>query len=127
MARREVRPARLERDRFRLGCPVLRVRELDQSHSVAFTADLEREGLSIYLILNAYWESLEFEPPPASDGGSWRRWIDTARESPEDIVPWQTAPLLSGHSYRAEARSVVVLYKEIGREKGPHRGRQPEI
>ena len=99
----------------------------DQSHSVAFTADLEREGLSIYLILNAYWESLEFEPPPASDGGSWRRWIDTARESPEDIVPWQTAPLLSGHSYRAEARSVVVLYKEIGREKGPHRGRQPEI
>ena len=49
----------------------------------------------MYLILNAYWEPLDFELPPVGDGGAgpWRRWIDTALESPQDIVPWQTAPV----------------------------------
>ena len=48
------------------------------------------------------------------DAGPWRRWIDTALESPQDIVPWQTAPALSGPTYRAAAHSVVVLFGEIG-------------
>ena len=67
----------------------------------------------MHLILNAYWEPLDFELPPAGDGGagSWRRWIDTALESPQDIVPWQTAPALSGLTYRAAAHSVVVLIR----------------
>ena len=88
----------------------------DHSHSVAFAAELIQDGILVYLILNAYWEPLEFELPPVGDGGpsSWRRWIDTALESPQDIVPWQTAPSLSGNSYRAAARSVVVLFAEIG-------------
>ena len=65
----------------------------DHSRSLAFEAELEREGLRVYLILNAYWEPLEFELPPTGDGGAgWRRWIDTALESPQDIVPWQTRP-----------------------------------
>ena len=78
------------------------------SHSLALEAELPREGLRIYLILNAYWEPLEFELPPAGDR-CWRRWIDTALAPPEDIVPWDTAPPLSGHTYLAAARSVVVL------------------
>ena len=76
----------------------------------------------MYLILNAYWEPLDFELPPAGDdgAGSWRRWIDTALESPEDIVPWQAAPAVSSPTYRAAPRSVVVLFGEMeGRE---HRG-----
>jgi isoamylase len=91
----------------------------DHSHSVAFAAELIQDGILVYLILNAYWEPLEFELPPVGEGGpgSWRRWIDTALESPQDIVPWQTAPSLSGNSYRARARSVVVLFAEIGRGK----------
>jgi isoamylase len=65
----------------------------------------------VYLILNAYWEPLEFELPPSGDGGSWRRWIDTSRDSPQDIVPWRTAPSLSYQkTYQAAARSVVVLF-----------------
>jgi glycogen operon protein len=80
----------------------------DHSHSFALEAELAREGLRIYLILNAYWEALEFELPPAGDN-PWRRWIDTALAPPEDIVPWETAPSLSGHAYRAAARSVVAL------------------
>jgi isoamylase len=71
--------------------------------------------LRVYLSLNAYWDSLEFELPAVGGGGtgSWRRWIDTALDSPQDIVPWQTAPSLSGPAYRAAARSVVVLFREI--------------
>ena len=87
----------------------------DHSHSLAFEAELPREGLRVYLILNAYWEPLDFELPPVGDGGAgpWRRWIDTALESPQDIVPWQTAPSLSGGTYRVAARSVAVLFGGI--------------
>jgi glycogen operon protein len=88
----------------------------EHSRSLAFEADLRREGLRIYLILNAYSEPLEFELPPAGEGvASWRRWIDTALEPPEDIVSWEMAPSLSLHNYRAAAHSVVVLIGEVGR------------
>jgi glycogen operon protein len=80
----------------------------DHSHSLALGAELRGEGLHFHLILNAYWEPLDFELPKV-ETGAWRRWIDTALDSPEDIVPWSTAPTVPGNSYRAGARSVVVL------------------
>jgi glycogen operon protein len=83
------------------------------SHSVAFTAELQKEKMLLHLILNAYWEPLEFELPPLDNSGMWRRWIDTALESPQDIVPWQTSPAISGSIYRAELRSVVVLFAGV--------------
>jgi isoamylase len=88
----------------------------DHSHAFAFEVHLRQEGLSIYLILNAYWEPLEFELPPVGDNGtgSWHRWIDTSLDSPQDITPWETAALLSGCTYRAEARSVAVLFEGPG-------------
>jgi glycogen operon protein len=82
----------------------------DGSHSVAFGAELRREGLRFHLILNAYWEPLTFELPVLEDGAAWRRWIDTALDSPQDIVPWREAPAVPGNSYRAQARSVVMLF-----------------
>jgi isoamylase len=89
----------------------------DHSHSLAFEAK-GPEGLHIYLILNAYWESLRFElPPVGADGaGPWRRWIDTSLDSPQDIVPWAEAMALVDKTYWAAARSVVVLFREIGCE-----------
>ena len=82
-----------------------------QSHSIALSAELRKEGFIFCLILNAYWEPLHFELPPVSNGSAnpWRRWIDTGLDSPHDIVPWQNAPTIPDFSYRAEARSVVVL------------------
>jgi isoamylase len=80
------------------------------SHSIAFTA---RFSMAPYhVILNAYWEPLEFELPPLVHGARepWRRWIDTALDSPHDIVEWERAPSVSGHRYRAQSRSVVVLF-----------------
>jgi isoamylase len=82
------------------------------SHSLAFSADLQRAQMRLYLILNAYWEPLDFEVPPVARAGGnpWCRWIDTALETPYDIVPWQNAPPVPGGTYRAAARSVVVLF-----------------
>jgi glycogen operon protein len=80
---------------------------------VAFGAELRREGLLFHLILNAYWEPLEFELPRREGGGPWRRWIDTALDAPQDIVPWQTAPPVPGNVYRAGDRSVVMLFTDV--------------
>jgi len=84
----------------------------DCSHSIAVSTELRKEGLFFHLILNGYWEPLQFELPGVSNLGQdpWRRWIDTSLSSPHDIVPWRTAPHIQGYSYRAEARSVAVLY-----------------
>jgi isoamylase len=80
------------------------------SHSVALQAKARSHNLVLYLILNAYWEPLDFELPPASLENPWRRWIDTSLESTNDIVEWQTAPQVTTLSYRAGPRSVAVLY-----------------
>src|SRR6185295_6001562 len=63
----------------------------DHSRSVAFTAELRKEALRFYLILNAHCEALDFELPPVGKGGKypWLRWIDTALQTPNDIVPWE--------------------------------------
>jgi isoamylase len=79
------------------------------SHSLALGAELLSAGLRFHMIWNAYWEPLAFELPPLDGGGAWRRWIDTALDSPEDIVEWQQAQPVPGQVYRASARSVVVL------------------
>ena len=50
------------------GCGPIQLSETkwsDHSHSLACEAELTREGLRIYLILNAYWEPLDFELPLA--------------------------------------------------------------
>ena len=93
----------------------------DCSRSIALGAELPREGLLFHFLLNAYWEPLEFELASLGEGSSWQRWIDTALDSPHDIVPWQTAPTVSGSAYRVEARSVVILYAVARAGVGPIR------
>jgi glycogen operon protein len=84
-----------------------------QSHSAALQVEMKPERTMIYLILNAYWEPLDFELPHPYSGGTWRRWIDTGLHSPLDIVPWHTASPMSGVTYSALARSVVVLLADL--------------
>jgi isoamylase len=83
----------------------------DQSHSLAFSVDLPGQALTFFMILNAFWESLQFEVPQTRDSQpiEWRRWIDTSLESPHDIVPWHQTEPISGATYLAQPRSVVVL------------------
>jgi isoamylase len=132
-ARRLLRDVEHERERLTLNQLIAQASEAwhgvkvgqpdwgENSHSLAFEVELRQERLRVYLILNAYWEPLEFELPAAGggDAASWRRWIDTALASPQDIVPWQTAPAVAGPTYPAAARSVVVLFQELAPGQPP--------
>jgi glycogen operon protein len=59
-------------------------------------------------MLNAHYESLEFELPVLTDA-SWRRWLDTSLASPDDICRWDASPEHRDRSYRVQDRSVVML------------------
>jgi glycogen operon protein len=77
---------------------------------LAATVPLLGYQLLLHLIVNAYWEPLEFELPPLDDlRGPWRRCVDTYFDPPNDICEWVAAKLVPGQSYRAEPRSVVLL------------------
>jgi isoamylase len=86
------------------------------SHSLAVTAANRDGGLAFHMMLNAYWEPLDFALPAAGidRASEWRRWIDTAREAPDDIVAWHDAPPVPGATYRVEPRSVIVLFSREG-------------
>ena len=85
----------------------------ENSHSVAFNVELRDERLLFHVILNAYWEPLDFELPRLNSASEnpWRRWIDTALDYPRDIREWENAEPVPGYTYRAESRSVVTLYR----------------
>ena len=88
---------------------------MNASHSIAFTVEIREEKLLFHVILNAYWEPLDFELPRLDRAGEnlWRRWIDTALDSPHDILELERAASVSGYAYRAESRSVVILVSGI--------------
>jgi isoamylase len=127
VARRLLRPLDAESQRESL-CQLLRESKrnwhgvkLNQpdwspsSHSLAITAEVVKDVRLFHMIFNAYWEPLDFELPPLDQhyGPVWRRWIDTSLDAPSDIVPWQSAPAVNSVTYRAEARSTVVLFADL--------------
>jgi hypothetical protein len=46
---------------------------------------------------------------PKQFGDRWYRWIDTHRESPDDICTLNEAPLIKDSSYLVQERSIVSL------------------
>jgi isoamylase len=125
-ARRRLRKIEIERQRISLN-QLLRGTNLtwhgvkvgqpdwrSSSHSIALTVDLPDESLTLHLIANAYWEALDFELPHTTGREtSWRRWINTGLDSPQDIVHWEATPRVDGIAIRAEPRSVIVLFAEL--------------
>ena len=67
---------------------------------------------TLHAMFNARWEARDFELPERADGSSrrWRRWVDTALESPADVSRWNEAPHVATPRYRVEARSTVFLF-----------------
>jgi isoamylase len=98
----------------------------DHSHSLAFTLRTFRGRFLLHGMLNAFWEPLTFELPPVLGEGQqgWRRCIDTALDSPDDICPWETAPVVTQAAYVAQPRSVVLL--ALALEGSPGNGPQVE-
>jgi len=85
------------------------------SHSIAVTIEAFHEDRLFHFIFNAYWNPLDFELPPLDHGYGpvWHRWIDTSLDSPDDIVPWDAGHAITSATYRAEARSTVVLFADL--------------
>jgi isoamylase len=82
-----------------------------ESHTLAASVQLLGYPLVLHVIINAYWEALDFELP--QNHSEWRRCIDTCLDPPNDFCAWPEAAAVSGSSYRAEARSVVILVARI--------------
>jgi glycogen operon protein len=85
------------------------------SRTLAFTIESLSRTRLFHVILNAYWEPLAFEVPPAPDGaqGGWRRMQDTARAAPEDFCDWHEAPSLDAPDCLVQPRSVVGLVARL--------------
>jgi glycogen operon protein len=62
----------------------------------------------VHVVLNMYWGALDFEVPIVP-GRQWRRLVDTALPSPEDIVEDVRQAPIEGNRVRVEGRSVLVL------------------
>ena len=103
--------ARLEWHGVRLGKPDWS----HESHSIALTAWSATRRVVFHYMVNAYWKPLTFTLPSPKKlpGGTWHRWIDTSRASPEDIVPWDALPTITTGNYRLPGRSLVVLIAKI--------------
>jgi isoamylase len=87
------------------------------SHTLAATVPLLGYRMVLHLIVNAYWEALEFEIPPLEAEETWRRCIDTYLDPPDDICSWPQAPRLRGLTYRVQPRSLVILLASAGAEQ----------
>ena len=62
----------------------------------------------LYVMINGHWEDHSFTVLDG-DASGWRRVVDTARPSPDDILEPGHEPTLDTARYAVRARSVVVL------------------
>jgi isoamylase len=81
----------------------------DNSHSLAFELRHSDPPEHLHVMLNAYWEPLDFELPALPPGRQWHRVANTALPSPEDFAD-PPAPLQPGQRhYTLHPRSAAIL------------------
>lgn len=68
-------------------------------------------AVDIHIMLNMYWQSLEFEIPLTA-GRHWYKVIDTAEASPKDILEPCQEVLVPHRNYSVRDHSVVVLISQ---------------
>ncbi|HEY1306183.1 MAG TPA: glycogen debranching protein GlgX [Vicinamibacterales bacterium] len=83
----------------------------DRSHSLAFTMRSLGQRFLFHVMLNAYWQPLEFELPPVAAGNHqrWRRCMDTALAVGDDICTWDSAPPIESDTYTVQPRSIALF------------------
>ena len=67
----------------------------------------------LYVMINGHWEDHDFTVLEGR-APEWRRVVDTARPSPEDIVEPDAESKLKSPDCLVRARSIVVLRRERG-------------
>jgi isoamylase len=75
----------------------------------------------IHIMLNMYWESLDFELPSVT-GRTWLKAVDTSERPPLDVADFGSELPIVGNVYRVQGRSVVVL---ISHSEDTKRGYPP--
>jgi len=78
----------------------------EDSHTLAASGYIEN-GPAFHLMLNAFWQALNFAVPAPPENASWVRVIDTFLPVPRDIVDTPTDRVTS--SYLVQPRSTVLL------------------
>jgi glycogen operon protein len=76
--------------------------------TLAFTLGGFEGRADIHVMLNMYWEALNFEIPLV-EGRQWYKVVDTAEPSPRDIADLGKETVVSDNLYIVQDRSVVVL------------------
>ncbi len=91
----------------------------EDSHSLACTLWSMSGQTRFHLMASAYWEPLAFElpEPPGGWSSGWRRLIDTARDTPDDIAAPGDAATLTADRYELLGRSVVLLFAPGGQDR----------
>ena len=93
----------------------------EQSHSLAFelsNPESDDEHEHLFMMLNAYWEPLDFQLPNLHAGRCWARFVDTSQPSPADFAEPLVRLPEGQNSYPAAARSVVVLMVAQNKSQG---------
>jgi glycogen operon protein len=81
------------------------------SHSFAGTVSLlGLHRATLHLMVNAYWEPLDFAVPPRNaTGEAWRVCVDTSADTPYDVANLTEARITEDATYRVQPRSIVLL------------------
>ncbi|MEZ6062125.1 MAG: isoamylase [Planctomycetaceae bacterium] len=83
----------------------------DSSHTLAYCLHGESQGdHDLYVMINASGESLQFGIHEGAPG-QWRRAVDTAQPTPNDIIEEGAEPSVASNFYPVQPHSVVVLVR----------------
>ena len=82
-----------------------------QARAFAFTLAGFQDEPDVHVMLNMYWEPLAFDIPPVP-GRAWRRVVDTALATPDDIAEPGHEAAVTQPTHDVQARSVVMLISQ---------------
>ncbi len=79
-----------------------------EARALAFTLGGTDDEADFHIMMNMYWDDLEFQIPEVP-GRTWFRAVATAEPSPGDVSEPGSEPTITADSYRVPGRSIVVL------------------
>ena len=83
-----------------------------ESRCLAYCLIGERFGEGdLYVMINAFWQPVLFRVQEGN-AGDWKRFIDTSRPSPDDILEPESEEILESLNYQLAPRSIAVLVRE---------------
>ena len=80
----------------------------DSARAFAFTLGGKNEEADIHVMMNMYWESLNFDIPSV-EGRKWYLSVDTFLLSPEDIAEAGYEKMVEDSVCQVRERSIVIL------------------